>query len=121
MLDINKLLNLDSHPQLERGVFLDDIDPWDIEWARCQAATEELPLGPAHMEVLRWLRARHARLGPARSARVLLRSLEMAFRDLGGRRYLYQLFPRGPITQGCRLAGLPIPPGNADPSFGTRH
>ena len=53
--------------------------------------------------------------------KTVLRMLEDEYRDQGGRKYLYSLFPRGPITQGCRLAGLPTPAGNTDPSFGIVH
>jgi tRNA 2-thiouridine synthesizing protein E len=51
----------------------------------------------------------------------LTRDLERDFADAGGRRYLYQLFPRGPIAQACRLAGLPLPHGTISPSFGSVH
>jgi tRNA 2-thiouridine synthesizing protein E len=34
-------------------------------------------------------------------------------------KYLYTLFPGGPIVQGCRLAGLKAPAGATDRGFGS--
>jgi tRNA 2-thiouridine synthesizing protein E len=59
--------------------------------------------------------------GPARSARELARELDREYADEGGRRYLYELFPRGPVVQACHIAGLPMPPGTRDLSFGSVH
>jgi tRNA 2-thiouridine synthesizing protein E len=32
---------------------------------------------------------------------------------------LFKLFPKGPIAQGCRLAGLEPPAGSVDLGFGS--
>ena len=46
-------------------------------------------------------------------------ALDEKFHRYGGMKYLYELFPGGPVAQGCRLAGLPVPAGAQDPSFGS--
>jgi tRNA 2-thiouridine synthesizing protein E len=53
------------------------------------------------------------------SVRELHDALDEKFHTKGGYRYLYKLFPRGPIAQGCRLAGLEPPPGAVDLGFGS--
>ncbi len=52
-------------------------------------------------------------------SRELHDALDEKFHIKGGMRYLYTLFPGGPVAQGCRLAGLPIPAGAIDRSFGS--
>jgi tRNA 2-thiouridine synthesizing protein E len=64
------------------------------------------------------LRNRFREKGLASNAREVIHFLERDFVDEGGRRYLYQLFPKGPVSQGARLAGIPVPPYSSDPSFG---
>lgn len=71
-----------------------------------------------HWQVIYALRSFYREHGPAASAREVIHHLEQEFADHGGRRYLYELFPRGPVSQGSRLAGLPTPPYSSDPSFG---
>lgn len=46
-------------------------------------------------------------------------ALDERFHSAGGIKHLYQLFPRGPVAQGCRLAGLEAPAGATDKGFGS--
>ncbi len=45
--------------------------------------------------------------------------LEEKFHSKGGMKFLYKLLPNGPVSQGCLLAGIDIPAGNVDLSFGS--
>lgn len=83
------------------------------------AAREGLTLSPEHWEVIRYLRSFHRQHEGAFALRDLSEGLDAKFGARGGRRYLYRLFPGGPITQGCRIAGLPVPDRSTDPSFGS--
>ncbi len=90
---------------------------WDEEQARALAAEADVLLTKGSWDVVRFLQqyfAVHDRIEVHR----LVRALHQHFRHLGGRRYLYELFPGGPITQGSRIAGLTPPPGSTDDSFG---
>ncbi|MEH6455106.1 MAG: TusE/DsrC/DsvC family sulfur relay protein [Cocleimonas sp.] len=46
-------------------------------------------------------------------------ALEEKFHSKGGMKFLYKLLPNGPVSQGCLLAGIDIPAGNIDLSFGS--
>lgn len=89
------------------------------EMAGEMSGAECIELTPAHWEVIHFLRERFMTEGQAKSGRYVLQALDSAFADRGGKRYLYQLFPGGPVTQGSRLAGVPLPPYTTDPSFGS--
>lgn len=121
MLDINKLVMAETLAPCEADAYLNGLENWSEEMARAQAAQEGIELGEAHLDVICTLRDHFAECGPAHNARSILRLLEEVYQEQGGRKYLYTLFPRGPITQGCRLAGLPTPANNADLSFGSVH
>ena len=46
-------------------------------------------------------------------------ALEESFHRKGGMKYLYEICPGGPVAQGCLLAGLEVPAGAVDKSFGS--
>jgi tRNA 2-thiouridine synthesizing protein E len=83
------------------------------------ARQEQLELGPDHWEVLDALQEYFARQEGVIRRRALHDALEEKFHHKGGLRYLYMLFPGGPVAQGCRLAGLEPPAGAFDPSYGS--
>jgi sulfur relay (sulfurtransferase) DsrC/TusE family protein len=69
--------------------------------------------------VIQRLRDYYLENGSVESGRELGDILDEAFSDQGGRQYLRRLFPQGPVTQGMRFAGLPVPAHSEDEGFGT--
>ncbi|HQT00359.1 MAG TPA: TusE/DsrC/DsvC family sulfur relay protein [Thiobacillus sp.] len=96
-----------------------------FDWTRADAERiardEGLSLTADHWDVVRALHhyyARHQDLGPI-SLRDLHDALDEHFHAQGGLKFLYTLFPAGPIAQSCRLAGLKAPFIATDRGFGS--
>lgn len=98
---------------------LDELPDWNRQIAEQTAAEEGIRLTEEHWEVLHFLRRRFAIHGQVRYARELTHELEKEIAGSRGSRYLFCLFPGGPVTQGCRIAGIPAPPFHQDNSFGS--
>lgn len=97
------------------------LEDWSESRAAELAAGQGLELSREHLSVLRFLRDHYRQHGPTDSARRLSLAMESAFATQGGLRYLYRLFPNGPVNTGSRLAGLPVPGNSSDPAFGVVH
>jgi tRNA 2-thiouridine synthesizing protein E len=120
MQELNKTFNdIFGASTYDRPFNLEALGPWSNNIAIELAAKEGITMTPAHWEVIDALRNHYQEYGPDSTARSLLQCLESEFADRGGKKYLYDLFPRGPINQACRIAGLPLPPHSSDPSFGS--
>ena len=118
MTDINQAITHEIDPLGHvEGMMLD----WTEDKAKDIAAAEGLTLGPAHWAVIGFLRDQYREQGMPASAGWLIRKLETRFAPQGGKKHLYALFPAGPVGQGCRIAGLPLPPHTRDESFGISH
>ena len=98
-----------------------EIHNWDRDQGLEQAGKEGLTLTDVHWEIIYFLRKRYVQYGDPESAREVAKDLEAAFADQGGEKFLRRLFPGGPVTQGSRVAGLPVPAYSVDPSFGTTY
>ena len=95
-------------------------DGWTPAVAVEIARQDGMELGADHWEAVRALHeycARHE--APTINLRELHDALDEKFHRQGGIRHLYMLFPGGPVVQGCRIAGLPVPAGAIDRGFGS--
>jgi tRNA 2-thiouridine synthesizing protein E len=93
---------------------------WTQEQATSKAAEDGLSVSSGHWDLVRALHEFYSRHDEPRvNSRELHDALEERFHSNGGMKYLYELFPGGPVTQGCRLAGLEPPGGGADTGFGS--
>ena len=119
-VDINKAIAAQtSDADLSQMSRADEIRSWSQDVARERAAADGLELGADHWRVIEMLQKLYVERGPAPHARLVSNMLNEAFEAQGGSRYLYQLFPGGPVTQGSRLAGVPAPHDAKDDSFGS--
>ncbi len=91
---------------------------WSKQEAEALAEKEGLALTDEHWEVVRVLQGCYTDEKTPR-IRLLHDALEARFSEVGGIKHLYEIFPGGPIAQGCRLAGLTPPPDSVDPGFGS--
>ena len=105
----------------ERMDLPEGFEDWTREKAMKLAQKEGIELTDAHWEVIHFLRHHCKARGASCSARHVLKALTRRFAEQGGKRYLYRLFPHGPIYQACKIAGLPLPPSTTDLSFGSVH
>lgn len=92
---------------------------WSVEKAVELAKGEGLTLTEEHVKVLLDLQEYFFHHEGRIKVRELHDALEEEFQVDGGIKHLYQLFPGGPIAQGCRLAGLEAPAYATDTNFGT--
>lgn len=95
-------------------------DDWSPQRAWAVADTEGVALTGDHWEVVRALQefvARHE--FHELNTREVHDALDEHFHARGGMKYLYRLFPGGPIAQGFRIAGLPVPAIAIDRGFGS--
>lgn len=93
---------------------------WSPAAAEERARLEGIELGEDHWEALRGLQEYYARHEENFvHLRKLHDALDEKFHRQGGIKHLYQLFPGGPVAQGCRIAGLKTPAGAVDLGFGS--
>jgi len=93
---------------------------WSPENAQTIANEDGLYLSDDHWELLTSLQeyfSKQENVGA--NIRELHDALEEKFYSRGGMKYLYKLFPEGPVAQGGRIAGLEVPSVARDLSFGS--
>lgn len=93
-------------------------DEWTKENAKDTAQAEGIELTDDHWSLVAALQEYFAK-NEVPHVRALHDALDEKFHSKGGIKYLYQLFPGGPVAQGCRFAGLNPPAGSTDESFGS--
>ena len=119
MLDINHWLNEDALNRGDPDGNMYDLDRWSPKIASQLAQKEGLDeLTEAHWHVIYLLRDLFRVQGRAENSRKIVHLLENNYLNEGGLRFLYELFPKGPVSQGSRLAGVPAPANSSEPSFG---
>ena len=98
-----------------------ELSPWSVGNAEERARNLGISMSDDHWDVVLFLRDYYRGRGSEADAREISTALEEEFAEDGGRRWLYQLFPGGPIMQASNIAGIPLPAHTADPAFGNVH
>ncbi len=118
-------VSTDINHLIQEPVVDPDFPDAPLDWTRDDAMniarTEGLTLTENHWNAVRALQRYYAQHADEIiiNLRDLHDALDECFHPQGGLKYLYTLFPGGPIAQSCRIAGLKAPYIASDPSFGS--
>jgi len=93
-------------------------EEWTTAIADEKAKELGITMGPDHWDVVICLQEYFSR-NEVPNRRELNDALDEFCHHHGGLKGLYKLFPGGPITQGCAIAGIEVPAGSVDASFGS--
>lgn len=97
--------------QTQQGGYLVNIADWNEQVANFLAASEGLSLTYAHWEIIHFIRSYYWDYNHLPNVRQFIKAVEKSLGpDKGNSRYLYGLFPNGPLRLSCKLGGLPRPP-----------
>lgn len=104
------------------GEDIDTFEDWTEELALDRARDEGITMTDQHWEAIRFLRVHFQNVGAKMPpVHEFSEALNERFASEGGLKYLYELFPGGPINQGGRIAGILVPGDATDASFGSVH
>jgi len=86
-----------------------------------RAEQEGIELTPEHWDAIDFVMDVYESCPECRHAREMSKMLDDEFREQGGRKYLYQLFPSGPVRQISNLVQLKQLENEIDQGFGTSY
>ena len=96
-----------------------DVEQWDRTVAAELADQEGITLTDEVWSVVSFLRQYFEEFGGIEYSRDLSALLDQKYHSKGGLKYLFTLFPKGPVSQGCKIAGIPLPKDSRNLSFGS--
>jgi len=94
--------------------FLANLNEWSEEFAQELAEKDDLQLYNDHWELIYYFREYHKENMVSPTMHTLIRDLgskKKHFHDQKAyEKHIYGLFPKDPVHEICKLAGLPLPP-----------
>jgi len=103
-------MSIESFPNAPQG--------WSIEEAEAVAKSDGFTMREEHWQLVGALQEYYHKVEQPK-LRQVKDALDEKFHALGGIKYLHQVVPAGPVAEGCKLAGLKVPAGAVDQSFGS--
>ncbi len=96
-------INVDEHGHLKHRA------DWSLEIAHYLARKDGLKLTKSHEHIILAVRDIYDETGDTPPMRLLIKVLRARLDDSIDSRYLYRLFPDGPVRLASKYAGLPKP------------
>ena len=96
--------------KLDNNGHLKDPNLWSQSIGNQLALNDNFKLTESHWEIIFLLRNIYLQTGTIPPMRLLIKAIKKEISEnIANSRYLYQLFPDGPVRLACKYAGLPKP------------
>lgn len=97
------------NPLTDQNGHLANQEDWNEAVANWLAATDEVTLTADHWSVIHAVREIYELTGETPPMRLLIKALRQRLGDEVDSRFLYRLYPDGPVRLASKHAGLPKP------------
>ena len=95
---------------LDNNEHLQDYTVWTRSIANQLASMEEMTLTDQHWDIINLVRQIYIETKTTPPMRLLIKAININLNsEIANSRYLYQLFPDGPVRLASKFAGLPKP------------
>jgi len=95
---------------LTEAGFLINQEDWNETVAYALAEMNAITLTKAHWEIIYFIRDYYRKFNHLPNSRIFTKAIHNTLgKDKGNSRYLYRLFPDGPLKYACKIGGLPKP------------
>ena len=102
-MEINQL-------QLDKNGHLKDFSIWNADIANLLAQSDDRILTSKHWQIINLVREIYLQTSTTPPMRLLIKAIKTNIsEDIANSRYLYRLFPDGPVRLASKYAGLPKP------------
>lgn len=96
--------------QLDANGHLSDYKFWNLEVAKVLSENDGFELNKEHWQIIKLVRDIYLETETTPPMRLLIKLMKKEFsEDIANSRYLYRLFPDGPVRLASKYAGLPKP------------
>lgn len=104
----------------KRPAFINS-QPSSTEVIKQRALQQDIILSSQQMEVIHFVQDFYEHCDDCKNARQLMNIMHQEFADQDGRKHLYRLFPKGPLSTIHALIDLPDLNNQRDLGFGTSY
>ena len=95
---------------LDKNGHMVDYMSWSKDCAEVLAKSDQLNLTPEHWKIINLVREIYLETETTPPMRLLIKAIKLKLsEEYANSRYLYQLFPDGPVRLASKYAGLPKP------------
>ena len=95
---------------LDENGHLTNHHSWNQAIGQQIASADNFELNEKHWQIIELMREIYEKTGTSPPMRLFIKSIKLNIGDeIANSRYLYQLFPDGPVRLACKYAGLPKP------------
>ncbi|MXP56145.1 TusE/DsrC/DsvC family sulfur relay protein [Pantoea sp. Mhis] len=102
------MISIDENIKTDPEGYLKNSANWNIIWAKATAKQEELIMNEEHWEIVYFIRSFYKKYNIVPTMRFLVKAMIKEYGKVkGNSHYLFYLFPKGPIKQATKIAGLP--------------
>lgn len=102
-------MEVNQKPEVDQHGHLINRQDWSSTVAEELAATDGISLSKDHWLLIKTVQKIYDRTGDTPPMRLLIKLLRQEINDKIDSRYLYRLYPDGPVRYASKHAGLPKP------------